>query len=184
MPFVPPVRLFGWPGGYLISQWYWHKHRPGTALVPYAAYFFPLDGVQNWNRLWGPNGFVQFQFVVPSAEGLARLWRKLQHAPSRSFLTVLKRLGPQQGPLAFGGPGWTLAIDLPATPEVRTFLHTLTDQVLAECGKIYLTKDSLLTPVQFRAAYPRWTEFVQLKSQVDPKTRLRSDLSDRVGLTA
>lgn len=184
VPFVPPVGVFGGWGGRLITQAYWHKHRVGTHLVPYARYFFPLDGVRHWNRLWGPRGFVQFQFVVPSAAGFCRLWECLRAAPARSFLVVLKRLRAQPGPLGFGGPGWTLAIDLPHTPAVRNFLTRLTDQVLAEGGKIYLTKDALLRPEQFRAAYPEWSTFVQRKAQLDPEGRLRSDLSDRVGLTA
>lgn len=184
VPFVPPLRAFGGWRGRLITEAYWYKHRPGTHLLSYASYFFPLDGVRHWNRLWGPQGFVQFQFVVPSAAGFCRLWERLRLAPARSFLVVLKRLREQPGPLGFGGPGWTLAIDLPNGPTVRDFLTRLTDQVLAEGGKIYLTKDALLRPEQFRAAYPQWEAFAQLKAQIDPDNHLRSDLSDRIGLTA
>lgn len=183
IPFELPVRLFGDWSGRLIAEAYWHKHREGTHLVPYASFFFPLDGVRHWNRLWGPKGFLQYQFVVPSAVGFARLWERLRAAPARSFLTVLKRLRAQPGPLGFGGPGWTLAIDLPNTSATRHFLTQLTDQVLAEGGKIYLTKDALLRPEQFRAAYPTWETFAQHKARLDPEGRLRSDLSDRVGLT-
>ncbi|RMF47576.1 MAG: FAD-binding oxidoreductase, partial [Bacteroidetes bacterium] len=154
----------------------------GEKILPYAPYFFPLDGVGEWNRLWGPRGFIQFQFVVPTLQGLEKVWTHLRKAPARSFLTVLKRLGPQRGPLAFSGPGWTLAIDLPATEAVRRFLRPLTDLVLAEGGRIYLTKDSLLLPEQFRAAYPEWEAFLALKASVDPSYRLRSDLSRRLGL--
>lgn len=166
----------------LISKLYRLRHTPGLKLLRYAPYFFPLDGVAEWNRLWGPRGFVQFQFVVPAQSGLEKVWRHLQKAPARSFLTVLKRLGLQRGPLAFSGPGWTLAIDLPATPPVRHFLRRLTDLVLAEGGRIYLTKDSLLWPEQFRVAYPDWEAFLALKASVDPDYRLRSDLSRRLGL--
>jgi decaprenylphospho-beta-D-ribofuranose 2-oxidase len=167
-----------------ISALYRLRHSPGEKILPYAPYFFPLDGVGEWNRLWGSRGFIQFQFVVPRAEGFIRLWKRLREAPARSFLTVLKRLGPQKGPLAFSGPGWTLAIDLPNTLEVQRFLRGLTEEVLSEDGKIYLTKDSLLWPEAFRAAYPAWKDFLAIKAQVDPQQVLCSDLSRRVGLTA
>lgn len=169
IPFELPVRLFGDWSGRLIAEAYWHKHSEGTHLVPYASFFFPLDGVRHWNRLWGPKGFLQYQFVVPSAVGFARLWERLRAAPARSFLTVLKRLRAQPGPLGFGGPGWTLAIDLPNTSATRHFLTQLTDQVLAEGGKIYLTKDALLRPEQFRAAYPRGKPLLSTKRSWTPR---------------
>lgn len=183
VPFEMPFPLFGRLTVPLISAWYHLRHKEGTFLLPYAPYFFPLDGVQYWNRLWGRSGFIQFQFVVPTEAGLHRIWDRLRRAPARSFLTVLKRLGPQKGPLAFSGPGWTLAIDLPATEEVRVFLVHLADQVIIEGGRLYLTKDSLLHPEQFRAAYPGWSEFLALKAHADPEGRLRSNLSERLGLT-
>ncbi|GIV22515.1 MAG: FAD-binding oxidoreductase [Bacteroidia bacterium] len=183
VPFPVPFPVFRYAGG-IISEWYWHKHKEGVSVISYAPYFFPLDGVRQWNYLWGLAGFIQFQFVVPRAEGFIRLWKRLREAPARSFLTVLKRLGPQKGPLAFSGPGWTLAIDLPNTLEVQRFLRGLTEEVLSEDGKIYLTKDSLLWPEAFRAAYPAWKDFLAIKAQVDPQQVLCSDLSRRVGLTA
>lgn len=183
IPFPVPFSLFRYAGE-LISQWYWHKHKEGVSVIPYAPYFFPLDGVRQWNYLWGPAGFIQFQFVVPKAESFVRLWERLRAAPARSFLTVLKRLGPQKGPLAFSGPGWTLAIDLPNTPAVQRFLRGLTEAVLSEGGKMYLTKDSLLWPEAFQAAYPTWKDFLAIKAAVDPLHLFQSDLSRRVGLTA
>ncbi|MCX8111777.1 MAG: FAD-binding oxidoreductase [Bacteroidia bacterium] len=182
-PITPPFSLIGRLTVELISAYYWRKYRPGTRLTSYAEFFFPLDGIQRWNSAWGRRGFVQFQFVVEKVVSLERLWRELQAAPARSFLTVLKRLGPQRGPLAFSGPGWTLAIDLPATREVRAFLVRLADLVAEEGGRIYLTKDSLLLPQQARAMYPNWETFRQIKAQVDPEGCLRSDLSERLRLT-
>lgn len=183
IPFRLPFAAFNRYTTAGISLYYWMQHKEGHHLVPYNAYFFPLDGVDKWNRLWGPRGFVQFQFIVPRAEDFLYLWERLREAPARSFLTVLKRLGPQRGPLAFSGPGWTLAIDLPATEEVRTFLLPLVDKVVAHGGRIYLTKDSLLTPEQARASYPDWEAFLRLKAQIDPQEKLHSDLSRRIGLT-
>lgn len=183
VPFTPPFSLINRLSVELIASYYWTKHREGERLTSYSEFFFPLDGIRHWNRAWGRRGFVQFQFVVGHEGGLERLWGRLQKAPARSFLTVLKWLGPQRGPLAFSGPGWTVAIDLPATTEVKQFLIRLTDAVIEEGGRIYLTKDSLLLPEQARAMYPEWEAFRQLKAQIDPEGRLRSDLSQRLRLT-
>lgn len=182
IPFTPPLALFNGASIPLIAEWYWLKNPAGTHIVPYHTYFFPLDGIREWNRLWGPSGFIQFQFVVPSLADLGVLWEQLRRAPARSFLTVLKRLGPQKGPLAFSGPGWTLAIDLPNTFAVRRHLLGLLEEVAARKGKIYLTKDSLLTPEYFRAMYPEWQAFLHQKALVDPQGLWQSDQSQRLQL--
>jgi len=183
VPFTPPFRLIGGLSVRTIAWFYWLTNPEGSHLVPYHKYFFPLDGMRNWNRAWGPGGFIQFQFVVPEVEDLLALWKSLCQIPDRSFLTVVKRLGPQRGPLAFSGPGWTLAIDLPNTGAIRRALLALYSQVAERGGRIYLTKDSLLTPELFQAMYPEWKAFLARKYQVDPAGRWASDLSRRVGLT-
>ncbi|MCS7189525.1 MAG: FAD-binding oxidoreductase [Bacteroidia bacterium] len=183
VPFLMPFSLFNRWSRALISSWYWDIHKPGSQIIGYKSYFFPLDRVREWNRLWGSKGFIQFQLIVPTVEGLVEIWKLLRQAPAKSFLTVLKRLGPQKGHLAFSGPGWTLAIDLPNSEEVRRFLQKAIEEVLKQGGKIYLTKDSLLSPSQFRAAYPQWERFLEIKAQVDPSFLLRSDLSKRIALT-
>ncbi|MCS6894679.1 MAG: FAD-binding oxidoreductase [Bacteroidia bacterium] len=183
IPFTPPFSVISRLTTRVFCERYWNSQAEGTHLVPFERYFFPLDRVITWNRLWGRRGFVQLQFVVERAASLERIWAHLRAAPARSFLTVLKQLGPQRGPLAFSGPGWTLSIDLPATSEVRRFLTRVTDVVIEEKGRIYLTKDSLLLPEQARAMYPDWDSFRQLKAQIDPHQYLRSNLSDRLRLT-
>ncbi|MEN3040759.1 MAG: FAD-binding oxidoreductase [Bacteroidia bacterium] len=183
LPFTPPFSLIGKLTTQLICEQYWHSHIEGTHLTSFEKYFFPLDKLPNWNRLWGRRGFIQFQFVVRQVSSLERLWSRLRTAPARSFLTVLKQLRFQRGPLAFSGPGWTLAIDLPATPEIQRFFIRLTDTVIEENGRIYLTKDSLLLPQQAQAMYPEWEAFRHLKARIDPHQRLRSNLSDRLRLT-
>lgn len=183
IPFRPPFSLLNKWTVQMIAEFYWQKHRAGTHHIFYDTFFFPLDRIRRWDRLWGRKGFVQFQFIVPTEEGLDRVWSRLREAPARSFLTVLKRLRHQRGPLAFSGPGWTIAIDLPATEEVQRFLIRLTDVVIEEKGRIYLTKDSLLLPEQARAAYPEWESFQALKAVIDPEQRLVSNLSRRLRLT-
>ncbi len=183
IPFIPPLRLINRLSVEAIATFYWLTNPAGAHLVPYHKYFFPLDGIRHWNRIWGPNGFIQFQFVVPEVEDLVDLWWRLRRAPGRSFLTVVKRMGEQRGPLAFTGPGWTLAIDLPNTDVMRRFLLSLHDRVAEKNGRIYLTKDSLLSPETFQAMYPTWKDFLRQKVAIDPEGRWASDLSRRIGLT-
>ena len=183
VPFTPPFRLISGLSVRTIASFYWLTNPAGSHLVPYHKYFFPLDGIRNWNRAWGPHGFIQFQFVVPEIADLLVLWDSLRKVPAKSFLTVVKRMGPQKGPLAFSGPGWTLAIDLPSTEAVRRALLPLYHQVAEKNGRIYLTKDSLLTPDLFQAMYPEYKRFLTQKAQIDPTGRWASDLSKRIQLT-
>ena len=183
IPFTPPLRLINRLSVETIATFYWLTNPASAHLVPYNKYFFPLDGIRHWNRAWGVKGFIQFQFLVPDVEDLVDLWWRLRKAPGRSFLTVVKRMGAQRGPLAFTGPGWTLAIDLPNTEAMRRFLLRLYDHVAEKNGLIYLTKDSLLAPETFQAMYPSWKDFLQQKTAVDPEGRWASDLSRRIGLT-
>jgi FAD/FMN-containing dehydrogenase len=111
--------------------YYWSQgRREKPFITDYERFFYPLDSVGNWNRLYGPCGFVQYQCVFPSAtarRGLRRLLEELAHSRRASLLGVLKRFGPQgQGLLSFPMEGYTLAIDLPVTnPELFTFLDQL-----------------------------------------------------------
>jgi decaprenylphospho-beta-D-ribofuranose 2-oxidase len=158
------------------------RERP-LALTPY---FFPLDALGAWNRLYGPRGFIQYQFVVPSGQEaeLVRCVRLLRRRRLPVYLAVLKRLGAEfGGPLSFPLEGWTLAADLPvAAPGLAVALDDL-DQVVAGCGgRVYLTKDVRLGPEAMTAMYPELDRFHTQRAQVDPGGVLRSDLARRLGL--
>jgi decaprenylphospho-beta-D-ribofuranose 2-oxidase len=151
-----------------------------------ASFFHPLDGVRDWNRLYGKRGFVQYQFCVPdeSSETIGEAITRLSSSGVASFLAVLKRFGPANAsPLSFPLPGWTLALDLPvgagALPGV---LDDLDAMVLAAGGRIYFAKDARLAPEHVRAMYPRLDEFLAVKRRVDPENQMTSDLARRLQL--
>lgn len=155
-------------------------------LVHLEPYFYPLDAIGGWNRLYGARGFVQYQFVLPeatSAEGLVALLTRLSASGRASFLAVLKRFGPESGGwLSFPRPGYTLALDLPAEPGLVPFLRELDQQVLAFGGRVYLAKDAVLTPETFAAMYPQAGRFRALKAKLDPEGRFSSSMARRLGL--
>lgn len=152
--------------------------------VPYAPYFFPLDVVGDWNRLYGRGGLIQYQFVIPAGgESELRLcFEVLRGLPV--YLAVFKRFGPAfGGPLSFPREGWTLAVDLPAAAEgVHASLDRLDDIVAACGGRVYLTKDSRLRREHLSTMYPELPSFLALRERVDPGELLRSDLGSRLGL--
>jgi decaprenylphospho-beta-D-ribofuranose 2-oxidase len=161
------------------------RHRSGE-LQTIGQFFHPLDAVRNWNRVYGPGGFRQYQYVVPfSQEAVVR--RSLELASSArapSFVTVLKRFGSADpGLLSFPQPGWTLALDFPArTPGLAGLLDRL-DRLVADAGgRVYLAKDSRVSAATLARMYPRLDEFRELRAELDPSQILASDLSRRLGL--
>lgn len=154
--------------------------------IALAPYFFPLDALGQWNRLYGPRGLIQYQFVIPSGQeaALERSFELMRMRKLPVYLAVFKRFGAAfGGPLSFPLEGWTLAIDLPAeAPGLHSAMDEL-DELVAGCGgRVYLTKDSRLSRAALLGMYPRLREFEVLRSRVDPGGVLRSDLARRLGL--
>ncbi len=137
----------------------------------------------------GRRGFVQYQCVVPMAQarsGLRRLLQELTRSGRASFLTVLKRLGAEgQGLLSFPTEGYTLTLDLPVSdPELFPFLDRLDEIVLEHGGRIYLAKDTRIKAETFRAMYPRFAEWRQVKEQIDRGNCFSSDLARMLNMGA
>jgi len=158
------------------------RERP-LALVPY---FFPLDVLGEWNRLYGPAGLIQYQFVIPSGEErtLERCFELMRARRLPVYLAVFKRFGPAfGGPLSFPLKGWTLAIDLPAAaPGLRAALDELDELVAEGGGRVYLSKDIRLRRDMLAEMYPQLDRFHAQRARVDPHEALRSDLARRLGL--
>lgn len=156
--------------------------RTRTAHV--ERFFYPLDAVHDWNRIYGRRGFYQFQCVVPDAEaerGMQRLLETISAAGRASFLAVLKTLGAEgRGHLSFPMRGYTLALDFPRSPGVEDLMHRLERIALDHGGRIYLAKDANLSAEGFRRMYPKLDRFAEVLAQWDPEARFRSDMAHRL----
>jgi decaprenylphospho-beta-D-ribofuranose 2-oxidase len=135
--------------------------------------------------VYGPRGFLQYQFAVPfeASDTFRACAELIARSGQVSFLNVLKRFGAANpAPLSFPTPGWTLAVDLPVGPGLGALLDSLDALVLDAGGRIYLAKDSRVAPETLRAMYPRLDEWNRVRSELDPDGVFRSDLSRRLQL--
>lgn len=196
----PTVRVpMNMPSGLLNRysvRWFnalYYGKAPRTArnrVEPFQKFFYPLDSVRDWNRIYGTSGFVQYQFVVPRAAARAALQAvlsRISKAGQASFLAVLKAMGAEEPDqlLSFPREGYTLAVDIPwKAGRTERLLAELDRIVIDHGGRVYLAKDARLSPEAFRSMYPRMDSWREIKRRVDPDNKLRSDLAERVGLLA
>jgi decaprenylphospho-beta-D-ribofuranose 2-oxidase len=170
----------------LNEGWFRASFTAHAALRPLASFFHPLDGIGSWNLLYGPEGFVQYQFVVPPdrADVVEDAVEAIAASGLPSFLAVLKRFGPgTPGPLSFAQEGWTLALDFPLGPAgLPALLDRLDEMVALGGGRVYLAKDARLRPELLPVMYPRLADLDAVCRRVDPEGTLASDLSHRLGL--
>jgi decaprenylphospho-beta-D-ribofuranose 2-oxidase len=161
-----------------------HPRRPRRTIVHPEKFFYPLDAIRHWNRIYGQRGFTQFQCVLPESERPGAVRRFLEVATREggaSFLCVLKDCGAQgEGLLSFPFPGVSVALDLPLRRGLAATIDRLGAATAAEGGRVYLAKDSLLTAARFRELEPRLAAFDAARRRFDPERRLRSAQSVRL----
>lgn len=167
----------------------WQGAKVSAFVTDYDSFFYPLDRLGNWNRLYGARGFMQYQCVLPmktARGGLQLLLEALAQSKRASFLAVLKRFGAEgNGLLSFPMAGYTLALDMPlGDPELFGFLEQLDEIVLAHGGRIYLAKNPRVGAQTFRRMYPRYAEWLETKSRLDGRDCWRSDLSCELEISA
>ncbi len=152
----------------------------------YDPFFYPLDSMLNWNRIYGKRGFIQYQFVLPKEAGklyLEKILKRITDKGWGSFLAVLKMFGPEdEGYLSFPMEGYTLALDFPIRNGLFQFLDEL-DQLVKEAGgRIYLTKDARMSSQMLKDTYPKLKEFQDIIMEINPEKKFQSLLSKRLKL--
>lgn len=155
----------------------------GDHVVSLYPYFFPLDSLSDWNRIYGRRGFLQHQCVIPEQDARAVLGDILDRVSKRgdaSFLAVLKKLGHGDGLLSFPLPGYTLALDFPVKGDILNFLDEIDRLVVAAGGRLYLAKDARQSRATFEAGYPALPRFKAIRKSLDPAGNIRSKLSQRL----
>ena len=171
MPFVPPISLVNKLSLRPFNEaYYWmNKRKTGKHIVHYQPFFYPLDNLQDWNKMYGPRGFYQYQSVVPRDVGqdaVDEMLKEIGRSGQGSFLAVLKTFGDRQsvGMLSFPQPGVTLALDFPNNGSKTTELLDRLDRIVNEAkGRIYLAKDTRMPRPLFESGYPRFQEFLKYR---------------------
>lgn len=187
---------FTLPGG-LLNRWsvrafnafYYHHHaaHAGERLVNYDTFFYPLDFVGNWNRIYGPRGFAQYQFVLPletSRDGLTEILGRISKSGSASFLAVLKLFGRGARLVSFPEEGYTLALDFPISDKVLALMDELDVLVRKYRGRIYLAKDARMSADMFQESYGNFSVFKDRLRVWNGSMRAASLQSDRLGITS
>jgi FAD/FMN-containing dehydrogenase len=172
VPFMPPLSLINRASLAAFNAAYFNRPLRMSETVHCLPYFYPLDNIREWNRIYGPRGFYQYQCAVPRAtqrEATAALLDEIRRSGQGSFLAVLKTFGEAASPgmLSYPLAGANLALDFPNGGEPTLALFARLDAIVAEAGgRLYAAKDARMPGALFRAGYPRWQEFA---GHVDPK---------------
>jgi len=167
---------------------YWVKASHNkTQTIPLLPYFYPLDAIGGWNKLYGKAGFLQYQFALPKADGVANMRKiliQIVQSGAGSFLAVLKQFGPaNQNLLSFPIEGYTIALDFKMSQSVIDLLLRLDGMVASMGGRVYLTKDAVMRESSFKTTYPKWQEFEEVRRKYGAIGKFTSAQSQRLGLT-
>lgn len=185
IPFTLPNFTVNSFGVRAFNELYYRTHPARDyQLQHFEPYFYPLDILSRWNRMYGSRGFLQVQVTFPdSTVGVAMpaFLEALASQRMASFLAVLKRFGPQgPGWLSYPSEGFFLALDLPRSPGAIEYLKSLEPMILSHEGRVYLAKDAILSPEGYRAMYPQHARFAEHLEKVDPNAKFDSLLAQRL----
>ncbi len=166
--------------------YYWKGRRtPRETLVDWDSYFYPLDAILGWNKIYGRRGFAQFQCAIPldqSRAGMRALIEAISAAGAGSFLSVLKRFGAQQSPFSFPMEGYTLSLDFPVNAQTLALMEQLDKVTLDHGGRFYLAKDSRMSRDTFAKSEPRLEQFIAQREKLHATPAFQSAQSERLGL--
>ncbi|MER2093547.1 MAG: FAD-binding oxidoreductase, partial [Saccharopolyspora rectivirgula] len=187
LPDVFPPRLGNKLTFSMIGELYYRKTpKRGRGLIQnLTAFYHPLDLIGEWNRAYGSQGFLQYQFSVPygKEDELKKIIKKIAHSGHVSFLNVIKKMGEgNRAPLSYPHPGWLVCLDFPIVDGLGRFCNELDEDVLSFGGRLYTAKDSRTTAETFHKMYPRAKEFRKIRQTVDPEGIFVSDMSRRLEL--
>ncbi len=187
VPFSTPSALLNSVTMKAFNTAYWYRAKHSLSkTVSLIPYFYPLDAVGEWNRLYGNKGFVQFQCVVPKLDGVAnirRLLTEISNSSEGSFLAVLKQFGAgNENLLSFPMDGYTLALDFKVSERAIKTVKKLEAMVVEMGGRLYLTKDAVMLESTFKATYPNWEKFEAVREQYGAIGKFSSTQSKRLGL--
>jgi len=188
VPFDMPDMLLNPLSVKAFNLLYYNKvrQRETRATVHYEPFFYPLDSIGNWNRMYGKSGFTQYQFVVPKEAGkkaMKAILETIVQSRKGSFLAVLKAFGPgNSNLLSFPMEGYTLALDFKIEADLFGLLERLDAMVLDYGGRLYLTKDARMSGSTFRQSYPQWEAFQKSREACGSLHRFTSLQSHRLGL--
>jgi FAD/FMN-containing dehydrogenase len=186
VPFVLPGFVVNRLSGRAFNALIYASHVPRVrrSLAHPESFFYPLDFVRDWNRLYGPRGFTQYQCVLPDAAGPGagrRFLDLLTRRGGASMLCVIKDCGPEgKGLLSFPKEGISIALDIPVTDDTQGLVDALNEAVIAEGGRVYLAKDAFTRAEHFRAMEPRLPAWTAVRRRWDPEGRIRSAQSVRL----
>ncbi|MBT8421498.1 MAG: FAD-binding oxidoreductase, partial [Gammaproteobacteria bacterium] len=191
MPFTPPFSLVNNLSLRAFNKLWYARQRKRRVQknTHFSGFFYPLDAIGNWNRMYGPRGMLQYQCVLPGEAGrdaIGEMLARITRSGQGSFLAVLKVFGDKASPgmLSFPRPGVTLALDFPNRPDVFRLLDQLDAVTLEAGGAVYPAKDARMKAEVFRAGFPRWQKFA---NYIDPNfssSFWRRVADDGPGMTA
>jgi decaprenylphospho-beta-D-ribofuranose 2-oxidase len=187
VPFYFPSALLNSMTMKIFNTAYWHKAKDKTCrTVPLMRYFYPLDAIGNWNRIYGKAGFLQFQCVIPKSDGVAnmrKLLTEIVNSGEGSFLSVLKQFGKaNDNLLSFPTEGYSLALDFKLNASTMQTVGRLEAMIVDMGGRLYLTKDAVMQETTFKATYLNWAKFEAVRKKYGAIGKFSSAQSQRLRL--